>query len=193
MEYAMKKKIAIIAIVAAMVTAGVYFGIGYAQAKILTVGRAYNIWEAEQESKGNLGTFAIWESEERIVANPGGSNLATLSIFNTRDKDRTFWISIEQANPNKLPDGYECLPAKYFNWFTPTGWDGEKVTAEPKVVVKAGQYRQISILVSIPLSTDYLNQPAEVRVRVTEIDSGSFQVNALESRWYIVIVPTPED
>ena len=188
----MKEKIAIVVVIAAAVTVGLYFGIGYAQPGALTVEDAYRIWEAKQAKNNRVG-FGIWESEQEIVGNPGGANMATISIFNTRDRDRTFWVSIEQANPNKLLDGYECLPTRCFSWFTPTGWDGANVTAEPQVIVKAGQYHQVSILVAIPTSTDYLNQPAEVRLRVTEIGTGGLVVNALESKWYIIIVPTAED
>jgi len=188
----MKKTLILIAIMLA-VTAGVYFGIGHFRTEGpegLTVAQAYHIWASKQVAAGNLGGFGILESEQDLIANPGGAKIGTITIFNTRDKDRTFWISIEQANPDKLPTGYECLPTKYFNWFTPSGWDGSRVTAEPKVVVKAGEYRHVSILVAIPTNTDYLNQPAELRVRVTEL-SGGFQITALESRWYIVVVETP--
>jgi len=186
----MKKTIIAIVIMLA-VTAGVYFGVGHFRpVEGLTVAQAYHIWASEQAAS-NLGGFGILESEQDLIANPGGVKIATLTIFNTRDQDRTFWISIEQASPDKLPDGYECLPTKYFSWFTPSGWDGSRVTVEPKVVVKAGQYRHVSILVAIPTNTDYLNQPAELRVRVTEL-SGGFQITALESRWYIVVVETPD-
>jgi len=170
----MKKTLVIIAVMLA-VTAGVYFGVGHFRPGVPTLEQG----------------FGIWESEQAITANPGGSNIATITIINGQDKDRTFWVSIEQANPDKLPDGYECLPARYFSWFTPSGWDGSQVTVEPKVVVKAGQYRHVSILVAVPTSTDYLTQPAELRVRVTEL-SGGFQITALESRWYIVVVETPD-
>jgi len=183
----MKKTLILIAIMLA-VTAGVYFGVGHFRSP---VEQAYRTWVADQLSKGNTEAWGVLESEQELTGNPGGSNIATLSIFNMPGQNRTFWVSIEPANPNKLPDGYECLPARYFSWFTPSGWDGARVTAEPKVVVKAGEYRQVGILVAIPTSTSYLDHPAELRVRVTEI-SGGFQITALESRWYIVVVETPD-
>ena len=186
----MKKRILVAALIAAAVSCGVYFGVGYAQSGVLTVGQAYRIWESNMAQRELVG-FAVLESEQEFVGNPGGVNMATITIFNTRDQDRTFWISIEPANPNKLLDGYECLPARYFTWFTPTGWNGERVTAVPIVLVGAGQYRQVYIRVAVPLGTDYLNQKAEVRLRVTETGAGGLVVNALESRWYIVVVETP--
>ena len=115
----MKKRIVIIAAVV-VVAAGIYFGVGYAQAGVLTTGQAYRIWESNMAERELVG-FAILESEQEFVGNPGGSNMATVTIFNTQDKDRTFWISIEPANPDKLLNGYECLPTRYFTWFTPTG------------------------------------------------------------------------
>ena len=172
----MKKKLPLIALIAATLTVGIYFSVLNASDKVPTLEQGFGIWESEQELEGN----------------PGGYNVATLTIINGNDEDRSFWVSLEQANPTKLPDGYEVFPEEHYDWFTLSGWDGTQVTTEPKVVLKAGEYYQVPIAIRVPYSTTYLDTEAELRVRVTEL-SGTFQVTALESRWYIVVVETPKD
>jgi len=173
----MKKKIAIIAIIAVAITCGAYFGIAAtrSQTPYLESG------------------FGIGESEMEFVANPGGYNVAYLTIINGHDMDRWVTVSLQQPGLNRLKDGYQPLPQECYDWFTLTGWDGEQPTLEPKVYLEAGEIREISIPVSIPSNTTFMNEPAQVMVQVTEVNPNAFQLMAVACKWYIVVVATPED
>jgi hypothetical protein len=122
--------------------------------------------------------FGIWESEMEIVANPGGTNIATLTIINGKDQDRVFYITLEQPNPDKLQPNYEPFPAANYGWFT---------VPESAIDIAAGKYYQLQIPISIPYNTTYLNRNAELRVQVTASDSTGLVQLALQSRWYIVV------
>ena len=122
--------------------------------------------------------FGIWESEMDIVANPGGSNTATLTIINGKDQDRCFYVTLEQPRLDKLPDGYEALPQTNYSWFT---------VPETAINITAGKYYQLQIPISVPYNATYLNRNAEVRVQVTAFDSTGLIQLAVQSRWYIVV------
>jgi hypothetical protein len=173
MEYAMKKKIAIIAIVAAMVTAGVYFGIGHLGGSGVPV-----------LAEG----FGIWESEVQINnLYPGYTGTVPLTIINGNDKDRIFSVSMELANPDKLANGYECMPEEYFKWFTIVGWNGTQTIPQPEVMLKAGEYHHVTVVVSVPNNAECWGEHMEVRVRVSDITSSGLVSLAIDSRWYIII------
>lgn len=175
----MKKKIAIIVIVAVAMTCGIYFGV-------------LNHREEQVKIVPTLEEgFGIWQSEQFIDGNPGGRNVTTLTILNGKDKDRSFWVSLEPAREDKLPEGYELFPEENFDWFTFCGWNGTHEIEEPKVTLKAGEHYHLPIEVRVPWDATFLNQPAELRVQVTEM-SQSFQLTAVASRWYIVVTETPE-
>jgi len=127
--------------------------------------------------------FGIWESEMSIVANPGGTNVATLTIINGRDQDRSFYITLEQPNPNKVPYGYDVFPQECYGWFT---------MPETAIDITAGHYHQLQIPISVPYNATYLNRNAELRVQVTAFDATGLVQLAVQSRWYIVVTETRE-
>ena len=174
----MKKKIAIIVIVAVALTCGLYFGIG----AIRPITTPY--------LETGLG---IGISEAEVVGNPGGYEVGYITVINGQDKDRRAWISVEVPSPNKVRNGYEPLPAECCSWFTPIGWDGEHATTEPMVFLKAGEIRKVSIGVSIPYNTTFLDRPAQVMIQAVEVDPYAFQLTGAASIWYILVVETPED
>jgi len=122
--------------------------------------------------------FGIWEAEEYIVANPGGTNIATLTIINGKDQDRSFYITLEQPNPNKLQPSYEAFPLANYGWFT---------VPESAIGIAAGKYYQVQIPISVPYNATYLNRNAELRVQVTAFDPTGLVQLAVQSRWYIVV------
>lgn len=171
------KKIIIGIVLAVAITAGAYFGIAYMRGK-----------DPYLESG-----FGIAQSEMEFEANPGGYNVAHLTIINGHDMDRWVTISLEQPGVNRLKNGYQPLPQEYYEWFTLTGWDGEQPTLEPQVFLVAGEIREVSIPVSVPQNTTFMNKPSQVMVQVTEVNPNAFQLMAVACKWYIVVVATPED
>jgi len=163
----MKKKVIIGVLVVALAAAG------YLIADHLKV-------DVPQLDRG----FGIWESEMSIVANPGGTNIATLTIINGKDQDRSFYITLEQPNPDKVPYGYDVLPQECLAWFT---------VPDTAINITKGNYYQLQIPISVPYNATYLNRNAELRVQVTAFDPSGLVQLAVQSRWYIVIVETPED
>ena len=127
--------------------------------------------------------FGIWESEMEFVANPGGYNIATLTIINGNDQDRCFYVTLEQPRLDKLPDGYEPFPQENYDWFT---------MPESAINITAGHYYQLQIPIAVPYYTDYMNTNAELRVRVSAFDPTGLIQLAVESRWYIIVTATEE-
>jgi hypothetical protein len=125
--------------------------------------------------------FGIWESEMEIVANPGGTNIATLTIINGEDADRSFYITLEQPSLTKLQPGYEPFPVEDYGWFT---------IPDSAIDITAGHYYQLQIPISVPYNATYLNRNAELRVQVTAFDSTGLIQLAVQSRWYIVVIAT---
>ena len=127
--------------------------------------------------------FGIWESEMEVVANPGGNNTAVLTIINGNDQDRSFYITLEQANPAKVPYGYDVFPEECYSWFT---------VPDSAINITKGHYYQLQIPISIPYNATYLNRNAELRVQVTAFDATGLIQLAIQSRWYIVVTATGE-
>lgn len=158
----MKKKILIGIVLAVVITVGAYFGIVHFRSGVPRLEEGFGIWESEMEIEGN----------------PGGNNTAILTIINGKDRDRTFVVSLEQPNPNKLPNGYEAFPQENYDWFT---------IPETAINITAGHYYQLQIPITIPYDTDYMYRHAELRVRVTSFDPTGLVQLAVESKWYIVV------
>lgn len=171
----MKKKIIIVIVAAIAVTTGVYFAV--LQNRIETVSTIPTLEES----------FGIWESQQNIVSNPGARQNATLTILNGPGQDRWVWVSLEQPSLEHLPNGYEPFPEENYDWFTLTGWNGTHKTKEPAIYIEAGCYYQLAIPIEVPYDTDFLYRHAELRVQVTEINPGAFQLNAVASKWYIYV------
>ena len=171
----MKKKIAIIAIVAVILTCGIYFGLG--------------MKGTPNEMPVLAEGFGILESQIEVNSlYPGYTCTLPLTIINGNDRSRVFAISLEQPNPNKLQNGYEAFPEEYYRWITLTGWDGERPTIEPEVVLEAGEHHKVVVALAMPNNADGLwNKHMEVRVRVSDTTSPGLVTLAIEARWYIVI------
>ena len=127
--------------------------------------------------------FGIWESEMEFVANPGGYNVATLTIINGKDQDRCFYVTLEQPRLDKLQVGYEPFPKENYDWFT---------VPETAINITAGHYYQLQIPITVPYYTEYMNTNAELRVQVSAFDATGLVQLAVQSRWYIVVVATEE-
>jgi hypothetical protein len=127
--------------------------------------------------------IGIWESEMSFVANPGGFEVATLTILNGRDQDRIFYVTLEQPNLNKLPNGYEAFPVEYYDWFT---------VPDEGIAVAAGGYYQVKIPILIPYDTTYMDRHAELMVQVTAADPAGLVQMGVASKWYIVVTATGE-
>ena len=122
--------------------------------------------------------FGILQSEVELRnVYPGWEGSAPLTIINGKDQDRTFSISLEQPNPNKLKDGYVVFPEEYYSWLTIT---------EPVVFIKAGGYHESLIIFAMPENANYEGQQTEIRIRVSDMTPQGLVTLAVESRWYII-------
>ena len=140
--------------------------------------------------------FGILESEIEIRhIYPGWEGTAPLTIINGADKDRTFQVTVEMANPNKVKNGYEPLPEDFHGWFT---------VPDQQITVTAGSYHQCTITIAVPedapqyrseyttvtLSDDgeglYTTNQFEVRIRVTDMLPEGLVSMAIEARWYVI-------
>lgn len=165
----MKKKIIIIALVVAVVTAGVYFGVSSQRERVPVLEEGFGIWESE---------LVIDD------ACPGATGLIPLTILCGKDYARTFTVSIEQPNPNKLKNGYEAFPVECYDWIT---------LPDESIHIKAGSHHHLDIPFRVPYSASY--EPGthmEARARVTEVGQGGLVQLAIEAKWYIIITATAE-
>ena len=176
------KRILLIVAVAIATTVGAYFAVGH--------------FTAEQEPYDPLyldNGFGIAQAAVEFVnVYPGWVGSAPLTIINGNDKDRVFWVSCQQPNPEKLKSGYEALPAEYYSWITITGWDGTQDTVEPEVVLAAGENHELTIVLAMPEDSEYIDRRAEVRIRVQEKDPAGLVAIAIESKWFIATTSAEE-
>lgn len=158
----MKKKIIIGAILAVAITVGSYFGIMHAKNGVPWLEEGFGILESEVEFRNVY---------------PGWEGSAPLTVINGKDRDRTFSISLEQPNPNKLKNGYEAFPVEYYSWITIT---------EPEISLEAGQHHEQIIIFAMPEDANYEGKQTEVRIRVSDMTPTGLVTLAVESRWYII-------
>ena len=157
----MKKKILIGTIVAAMIVAGLYFGV-LQRSGVPTLQEGFGILESEVEFRNVY---------------PGWEGSVPLTVINGKDRDRIFSISLEQPNPNKLKPFYHAFPEEYYSWLTIT---------EPEVAIKAGHYHEVLIIFAMPEDAHYEGQQTEIRIRVSDMTPEGLVTLAVESRWYII-------
>ncbi len=173
-----KKRIVIYAVIAVVLIAS-----GYVMAAShYLVYDYFRLFVPELEPNEGVG---VWESEVDVVGNPGGSNTGILTFLNGKDADRTFYVTLQPPNPDKLPFGYEALPPEYYDWFT---------LPDEGIPVEAGGYCRAKITIEVPYNTDYLDRNAVIKVQGIGFDpeSGVTQIG-VASIWYIVVTATPED
>ena len=179
-----KGKVLPIAVLALLSVLTAYFIIGHVGNDVPRLAEGFGILESEVEFRHVY---------------PGWNGTAPLTIINGADKDRTFQVSVEQANPNKVKNGYEPLPEDFCGWIT---------VPNQAFNITAGDYHQLTITIAVPedapeyrseyttvtLSDDgaglYTTNQFEVRIRVTDMMPGGLVSLALEARWYII---TAED
>lgn len=163
----MRKKLIIIAVVAAVVTAGVYFGVFHGRQQVPVLEQGFGIWESE---------IVIGD------AAPGATGMVPLTILCGKDYARNFTITLAQPSPNKVKDGYEAFPADCYDWIT--------LPQEP-IHVEAGSHQHLDIPFRVPYYNGYdEGTQFEARVRVAEVGQGGLVQLAVESKWYIIITAT---
>ena len=181
-----KERIAGVVVLALLSALTGYFIIGHVVDKdaVPTLAEGFGILESEVEFRH---VYAGWEGT------------APLTIINGADKDRTFWVSVQPASPNKVKNGYEPLPEDFHKWLTVPGQN---------ITVPAGSYHQCTITITVPedapeyrseyttlvLGDDgtnlYTANQFEIRIRVTDMMPEGLVSMAIEARWYII---TAED
>lgn len=172
-----KKRILLVALVAVIATVGTYFAVGHFRMSCVLENDPLYLEEG----------FGIAQAAVEFVnVYPGWVGSAPLTIINGNDKDRVFWVSCEQPNPDKLKKGYEAFPEEYHSWITITGWDGTQDIVEPEVVLAAGENHELVITLAMPEDADYADKRAEVRIRVAEKNPTRLVTIAIESKWYII-------
>jgi len=177
------KRLLLVALVAVVATVGTYFAVGHLRASKIS----------ENDPLYLENGFGIAQAAVEFVnVYPGWVGSAPLTVINGNDKDRVFWVSCEQPNPNKLKSGYEAFPEEYYSWITITGWDGTKNTTVPEVVLDAGENHELTIILAIPEDANYASKKAEVRIRVAEKNPAGLVTIAIESRWYIITAEEQE-
>ena len=137
----------------------------------------FRLFVPELEPNEGVG---IWESEVDVVGNPGGAKTGILTFLNGKDADRTFYITLQAPNPDKLPFGYEALPPEYYDWF---------ILPDEGIPVKAGGYCRVQITFQVPYGTDYLDRNAVIKIQGIGFDPNGYAQLGVASVWYIVIVP----
>ena len=158
----MNKKLIIGIVVVVVIAVGAYFGITHLRNRMPRLDEGFGILQSEVELRNVY---------------PGWEGSAPLTIINGKDQDRTFSISLEQPNPNKLKAGYVVFPEEYYSWITIT---------EPEVFIKAGGYHEIVIIFAMPEGVHYEGNQTEVRIRVSDMTPQGLVTLAVESRWYII-------
>jgi len=171
----MKKKILIGVLVVALAAAGYLIAASH-----YLVYDYFRLYVPELDPNEGVG---IWESEVGVLGNPGGANSRFLTFLNGKDADRTFYITLQSPNPDKLPLGYEPLPLEYYDWFT---------LPDEGIPVKAGGYCRAKITVEVPCDTDYLDKNAVVKVQGVGFDPSGYAQLGAASIWYIVVTATEE-
>ena len=170
------KRILLIAAVAVVVTVVAYFAVGN-----LRMGNV------EDDPLHLDEGFGIAEAAVEFVnVYPGWVGSAPLTIINGDDEARVFWVSCEQPTAAKIKEGYEALPEPYFSWITITGWNGTAETVEPEVVLAAGEYHQLTLVLAMPEDVEYYGKRAEVRIRVSDLNPVGIVTIAVESKWFIL-------
>ena len=120
--------------------------------------------------------FGIYGSEVKFDGvYPGYSGNASITIINGQDKDRTFSVTVTDAN--RLTNGYEALPDEYFCWVSIT---------KPEVTISAGDNEEIPIVLTMPEDADYKDKRAQFGIRVGDLTQTGLVQIALESKWYII-------
>jgi len=175
-----KGKAVTIAVLAVLTALTAYFIIGHTGNSVPTLETGFGILESEIELRHIY---------------PGWNGTAPLTIINGADKDRTFQVTVEMANPNKVKNGYEPLPEDFHGWFT---------VPEQQIAIPAGSYHQCTITIAVPedapqyrseyttmtLSDNgeglYTINQFEVRIRVTDMMPEGLVSMAIEARWYII-------
>jgi hypothetical protein len=179
-----RKRIATIIIVAIVVAVGGYFGLMQLRDTTPVLAEEIGILEP---------VVSIPDVQ------PGYDYLVPFTILCGKDQDRTLMVTIEEPSPDKLPDGYVAFPKEYYVWIHADSggyqggtwkWDritfnGELDLGDP-IIVEAGHYRHLTLVLTMPDGVDYYGKHAEVRVRVTEIDTQGMNRIAIESKWRIV-------
>lgn len=160
----MRKKTIIGVLAAAAVAAGSYFIFTTVVGGVPRLEEGFGIWEPEVEIRNIY---------------PGYTAQAPFTIINGADRDRTFAVSLQQPNLKKLRDGHVAFPEAYYSWFTMPGED-------EYIEIKAGDYHQVIISVTMPQWSDYYGKNTEVRIRVSEVSATGIVQLAIESRWYII-------
>lgn len=185
-----KKKIAIIIAVAVVVAVGGYFGLMQFRDTTPVLAEGFGILE---------GIVPIPD------VRPGWDYLVPLTILCGPDGDKVFVVTLEQPNPDKIPQGFVAFPEEYYSWIHMASqsyqggtWTWDRITfndgtdlGDP-IVVDAGHYRSLTLVLTMPDSVDYYGQNAEVRVRVTELSATGFNRIAYESKWYISTAPSED-
>lgn len=178
------KRIAIIIIVAVVIAVGGYFGLMQFKDTTPTLAEGFGILQPEVEIRNIY---------------PGWTGSVEFTILCGRDYDRTFAITLEQPNPNKLRDGYEAWPEDYYGWFQIESksyqggeWEWDRIEFDNEtdfgsgILVEEGHYRQLTISLTVPEWAEYWGKETEVRVRVSELSTTGLVQLAIESKWYII-------
>jgi len=152
----------LIIIIALAVAIGAYFGVTYLMGRVPSLDEGFGILQSEVELRN---VYPGWQGE------------VPLTIINGKDQDRTFSVSVEQPQPNKVKAGYEVFPEQYFSWITIT---------ETDIPIKAGHYYETVIIFAMPEGVNYAGKQTEVRVRVSDMTPQGLVTLAVESRWYII-------
>ena len=165
----MKKKIPLFVLIAAVLTVGIY----------------YSVWNSMVHVPTLEQGFGIWESEVIIDdASPGATGQVPLTIICGEDYARDFAVSIQQANPNKLKDGYQLFPLECYGWVT---------LPEEPIHIEAGGHHRLDIPFRVPYSTTVPEgTKMEARLRVTELGQGGLVQLAIEAKWFIIITAMDE-
>jgi len=132
---------------------------------------------------------------------PGYDYLVPFTILCGEDHDRVFMVTIEEPNLTKLPDGYVAFPQEYYSWIRAESggyqggtWTWDRIVFDEglefgnPILVDAGHYRHLTLILTMPDDVDYYAKQAEVRIRVTELSSEGINRIAIESKWRIVTV-----
>ena len=178
------KRRAIIIVVAVVLAAGGYFGLMQFKDTTPVLAEGFGIMEP---------VVLIPDVE------PGYDYLVPLTILCGKDQDRIFMVTVEEPNPSKLPDGYMAFPKEYYDWihiesgsYQGGTWEWDRITLDGElelgspIIVAAGHYRHLTLVLTMPDGVDYYGKQAEVRVRVTELSSEGINRVAIESKWRIV-------
>lgn len=180
------RRIAIIIAIAVVVAVGGYFGLMQFKDTTPVLAEGFGILQPTIEIRNIY---------------PGYVATVPFTLLCGEDRDRTFAVTLEQPNPEKLKDGYEALPEANYGWVAVDGsyqggaWDWDRIEFDGDIdmgnpiLVDAGHYRQLTITVTMPEDSEYFGKETEVRVRVSELSQSGLVQLAIESKWYIITAP----